>query len=146
MRRLVCACVVRNAPKTGFLATRPKCSYDLDESRQASSPGPMAIKLSSSSPQPWAWKFNRSYKLKYRQIKRFHALSLSDVVFIMLINATIVGILTFMSRINFVLSWAEYEKGFTCIRSGPGGGLLWKHKIWIQSRYRPKAAKPHYIT
>ena len=46
-------------------------------------------------------------KLKYRQIKKFLALSLSDVVFIMLISVkmpTIVGILTFMSRINFVLS------------------------------------------
>ena len=30
---------------------------------------------------------------------------------------TIVGILTFMSRINFVLSWVEYGKGF--ITSGP---------------------------
>ena len=46
-------------------------------------------------------------KLKYRKLKKFLALSLSDVVFIMLINVkmpTIVGILTFMSRINFVLS------------------------------------------
>ena len=46
-------------------------------------------------------------KLKYRQMKKFLALSLSDVVFIMLINVkmpTIVGILTFMSRINSVLS------------------------------------------
>ena len=37
--------------------------------------------------------------------KQFLALSLSDVVFTMLINVkmpTIVGILTFMSRINFV--------------------------------------------
>ena len=37
----------------------------------------------------------------------FLALSLSDVVFIMLINVkrpTVVGILTFMNRINFVLS------------------------------------------
>ena len=42
-----------------------------------------------------------------RQMKKFLALSLSDVRFIMLINVkmpTIVGILTFMSRINFVLS------------------------------------------
>ena len=39
-------------------------------------------------------------KLKYRQIKKCLDLSLSDVVFTMLIN---VGILTFMSRINFVL-------------------------------------------
>ena len=38
---------------------------------------------------------------------------LSDVVFIMLINVkmpTIVGILTLMSRINFVLSWVKHEK------------------------------------
>ena len=43
----------------------------------------------------------------YRQIKKFLALSLSAVIFIMLINVkmpSIVGILTFMSRINFVLS------------------------------------------
>ena len=40
-------------------------------------------------------------------MEKFLALSLSDGVFIMLINVkmlTIVGILTFMSRINFVLS------------------------------------------
>ena len=45
-------------------------------------------------------------KLNYRQIKKFLALSLSDVVFIMLINVkmpTIVGILTFKSRIDYVL-------------------------------------------
>ena len=53
--------------------------------------------------------------LKYRQMKKFLALSLSDVVFIMLINVkmpTSVGILIFMSRINFVLSCVEHEKGF----------------------------------
>ena len=41
----------------------------------------------------------------------------------MLINdktPTIVGILTFMSRINFVLSWAEYEKSFITSRSDWG--------------------------
>ena len=57
-------------------------------------------------------KFQLLIKLKYRQIKKFLALSLSDVVFIMLINVkmpTIGGILTFM-RINFVLSCVEYEK------------------------------------
>ena len=46
-------------------------------------------------------------KLKYRQIKKFLDLSILDVVFIMLINVKVpitVGILTFMSRINFVLS------------------------------------------
>ena len=53
-------------------------------------------------------------------MKKFLALGLSDVVFIMLINVkmpTIVGILTFMSRINFVLSLVEHEKSF--ITSGP---------------------------
>ena len=48
-----------------------------------------------------------SIKLKYRQMKKLLALSLSDRVFIMRINVkipTIVGILIFMSRINFVLS------------------------------------------
>ena len=46
-------------------------------------------------------------------IKKFLTLSLSDGVFIMLINVkmpTIVGILIFMSRINFVLSRVEHEK------------------------------------
>ena len=46
-------------------------------------------------------------------MKKFRALRLSDVVFIMLKNVkmpTIVGILTCMSRINFVLSWVEYKK------------------------------------
>ena len=43
---------------------------------------------------------------------------------------TIVGILTFMSRINFVLSKVEHEKSF--ITSGPGTDphslLMLKHK------------------
>ena len=48
-------------------------------------------------------------------MKKSLALSLSDIVFIMLINVnmpTVVGILTLMSRINFVLSWVEHEKSF----------------------------------
>ena len=52
-------------------------------------------------------------------MKKFIVLSLSDVVFIMLINVkmpTIVGILTFMSRINFVLSQVEHEKSFITSR------------------------------
>ena len=53
-------------------------------------------------------------------MKTFLALSLSDVVFIMLINVkmpTFVGILAFMSRIKFVLSLVEHEK--SVITSGP---------------------------
>ena len=46
-------------------------------------------------------------------IKIFLAFKLSDGVFILLINVkmpTIVGILTFMSRINFMLNRVEHEK------------------------------------
>ena len=48
-------------------------------------------------------------------MKTFLALSLSDVVFIMLINVkmpTRVGILTFKNRINFVPSLVEHGKSF----------------------------------
>ena len=48
-------------------------------------------------------------------MKQFLALNLSDDVFIMLIDAemlTIIDILTFLSRINFVLNQVEYEKKF----------------------------------
>ena len=48
-------------------------------------------------------------------MKKFLALSPSDIIFIMLFNVkmpTIVGILTFMSRINFVLSSVEHGKSF----------------------------------
>ena len=48
-------------------------------------------------------------------MKKFLALRLSDVVFIMLIIVkmqTIVGILTFMSRIQFVLSLVEPGKKY----------------------------------
>ena len=54
-------------------------------------------------------------------MKKFIALSLSDVVFIMLINVkmpTTVGILTFMSRINFALRCVEHGKSLKT--SGPG--------------------------
>ena len=69
-------------------------------------PGPRVIKLFSCSTQ-LSTKFQLLIKTKIPTKKKFLALSLSDVVFIMLINVkmpTIVGILTFMSRINFVLS------------------------------------------
>ena len=61
-------------------------------------------------------------------MKKFIALSHSDVVFILLINVkmpTIVGILTFVSRRNFVLSRVEQGKSF--IISGPvhfGGSIM----------------------
>ena len=55
-------------------------------------------------------------------MKKFLALSLSDVVFTMLINVkmpTIVGILTFMSRINFVLSMSWAWKKFYNLEARP---------------------------
>ena len=64
----------------------------------------MFINLFSSSTEH---EISTAQKLKYRQMKKFLALSLSDVVFIMLINVkmpTIVGILSLMSMINFMLS------------------------------------------
>ena len=67
---------------------------------------PEVIKLFSCSTQ-LSTKFNCSFKLKYRLMKKFLALGLSNVIFIMLRNVkmpTIVGILTFMSGINFMLS------------------------------------------
>ena len=84
--------------------------------------GPQVIKLYSFSTQG-SVEFQMLIKSKMLKIKTFCAFSRSDVVFIMLINVkiptidswhfniyenvkmpTIVDILTFMSRINFVLS------------------------------------------
>ena len=78
----------------------------------ATMPGSEVIKLFSCSTQ-LSTKFQLLIKLKCRQMKKFLAVSLSDDVFIILINIkmpTIVGILTFMSRIQLVLSCVEYEK------------------------------------
>ena len=67
--------------------------------------GPEFVKLFPCSTQ-LSSKFQLLIKkLNIPQMKKFIALSLSDVVFIMLINVkmpTIVGILTFMSRITIV--------------------------------------------
>ena len=64
------------------------------------------IKLFSRSTQ-LSMNFQLLIKLKYQQIKKFLALSLSDVVFTLQINVkmpTIDDILTYISRINFMLS------------------------------------------
>ena len=63
-------------------------------------------------------KFQLLMKTKLLKNKTFLAFKLSDVVYIMLINVkmpTIVGILTFMSMINFMLSWVEHEKSFIAL-------------------------------
>ena len=38
---------------------------------------------------------------------------------------TIVGMLTFMSRINFSISWAEHEKSFITLGPGPALNSLY---------------------
>ena len=74
---------------------------------------PEVIKLFSCSTQ-LSTKFQLLIKTKIPTNKGMSCLSLSDVVFIMLID---VKMLTIMSRINFVLSLVEYVKSF--ITSGP---------------------------
>ena len=71
-------------------------------------PGPDLIQVFSCSTQ-LSTKFQLLIKTKIQTNEEVSCLnlSLSDVVFIMVINVkmpTIVGILTFMSRINFMLS------------------------------------------
>ena len=68
--------------------------------------GPELLKPFSCSIQ-LSFKFQLLIKTIYRKMQKFLALNLSDGVFIMLINVkmpTVVGILTFINRINFVLS------------------------------------------
>ena len=72
-------------------------------------PSPKVIKLFSCSTQ-LSMEFHMLIKSKMLKIKTF-AFRCSDVVFIMLINIkmpTIVGILTFMSMKNFILSQVEH--------------------------------------
>ena len=98
-------------------------------------------------------KFQLLIKTKLPNFKKVLAFSLSDVVFIMLINfkmpaivnvkmPTIVGILKFMSRINFVLNWVEYEKSF--ITPGPDLSCKWSAfsysdthltQLWLTDRW-----------
>ena len=89
-----------------------KNSVDPDQlaSGEVSWSGPEVKKLFSCSTR-LSTKFQLHIKTKILTNKEVSWLS--DVVFIMLMNVkmpTIVGILTFMRRIIFVLSWVEHEK------------------------------------
>ena len=73
-------------------------------------PGPEVISFFSCSTQ-LSMKFQTFITTKMLKITIFLALNPSGILFILLINVkmpTIVGTLTFMSRINFVLSWFEH--------------------------------------
>ena len=70
-------------------------------------PGAEIINLNLFMLNSTEHKISTVHKLKYRQAKKCSALCLSYDAFIRLINVkmpTIVGILTFMSRMNFMLS------------------------------------------
>ena len=81
----------------------PKCQHSDQSPSVAGQTGPGVIKMSMLNLAET--EISTARKKKYCKIKTF--LELSDVVFIILINdktPTIVGILTFMSMINFVPS------------------------------------------
>ena len=62
---------------------------------------------------------------KYQQIQLFSDSDKPRMQFFLLINVkmpTIVGILTFMSRKNFMLNLVEHKKSF--ITSGPGFRMM----------------------
>ena len=53
--------------------------------------------------------------IKYQEIQPFVGSDKPRMLFFLLINVkmpTNIGILTFMSRKNFMLSWVEHEKSF----------------------------------
>ena len=86
---------------------------------KAEESGPEVIKLPSCSTQ-LSTKFRLLIKAKIPTNEEVSCFKSLIVVFIMLINVkmpTIVGILTFMSRINFVLSSFEHGQFFKT--SGP---------------------------
>ena len=62
-------------------------------------------------------------------MKTVIAFKRSDVVFIILINIKKAKKLTFMSKINFMLSLVEHDKSFTI--SGPG--LTAINVVWVCS-------------
>ena len=70
---------------------------------------------------------------KYKKNKEIWLFLGSDkprMLFFPLINVkmpTIVGILTFVSRKNFMLSWVEHEKSF--ITSGPDQSSLYAYPV-----------------
>ena len=82
---------------------------------------PQDCKLFPCSTQP-SNELQLHLTTKYKKKSFFYYyLKLSDVVYILLINVKMppsVGILTFMSRINSILSWVEHKKSY--ISSGLG--------------------------
>ena len=131
------------------------CHIDLF-SKTRVNPGPEVIKLFSCSTQ-LSMKFQLHIKslfiLKCWKDQIFLVLKLSDAVFILLINVkmpTIVGILTFMSRMNFMLQlsweWKQFYTLGTVLQvtgwapvvcwSHIKSVLLWRHRQWIVSWQR----------
>ena len=62
------------------------------------------------------------WKIKYRQFKLSSCTAELSMKFVLIINIkmpTIVGILIFISRKNFMLNWVEYGKSFMTSELGP---------------------------
>ena len=96
----------KNAAILKHMPVRERWDSQMSRRAEVSVSSTEVIKLFSCSTQ-LSMEFQLLIKIKCLQMKEFLAISLSDVVFILLINVkmpTIVGILTFMSRTNFVLS------------------------------------------
>ena len=75
---------------------------------------------------------SNAHKFKYQEIQLFSGSDKPRMLFFLLINVkmpTTVGILTIMSRKNFMLNSVEHEKSF--ITSGPGLGLLQRLSVSI---------------
>ena len=84
-------------------------------------------------------EFQVLIKINLWKSKIFLVLKSSDAVFILLINVKmpiIVGILTFMSRINFMLSLVEHEKSFIALRPWKAT-ILNVPKIWELLTFEP---------
>ena len=89
----------------------------------------------SKSFRPRGMKFQLLIRIIMLKREIIPAFKFSDLVFIMLINVkmpTIVGILTFMSMIHFLLSCVEHEKSFITSFSF-NHQLIWSDSFLIRA-------------
>ena len=93
-------------------------------------PGPEVIKLFSCSTH-LRMKFILPIKIKYQQFKLFSCTTELSMKLFLLIK--IVGILIFISRKNFMLSWVEYEKKLYYIGARPALQQTWPTKSMFHS-------------
>ena len=125
--KLLCICTY--ARKSCLARGKGNTVFMHQHALEISTLGPEVIKLFSCSTQLSMKFFNAHKYKKYQAIQLFSDSDKPRMLFSVLINVkmpTIVGILTFMGRKNFMLNWVEHEKSF--ITSGPG--FLMEHILW----------------